>query len=108
MRQTGSRSDLTTTEQANVRVALRFLRARCGGWQPLAKVLLSQEVTIRHIAGGKPVSASIAVRIARFVKVGIDDLLAGKYPPEGACPYCGHVKDPAEGTQSPVPARADV
>jgi hypothetical protein len=25
-------SDLTTQEQAHVRTALQFLRARCGGW----------------------------------------------------------------------------
>jgi hypothetical protein len=33
-------------------------------------------------------------RLARlekaFAEHGIDDLLAGKFPPEGACPECGH------------------
>lgn len=32
-------SDLTSQEQVNVRTALRFLRARRGGWVPVAKVL---------------------------------------------------------------------
>lgn len=100
------RSDLTAEEQANVRVALRFLRARCGGWDPLAKLLHVKEKTISHISTGGVVTASVAVRVARLAKVGIDDLLAGKYPPEGACPYCGHVKgtgDDAEDQLLPGP-----
>jgi hypothetical protein len=32
-------SDLTATEQTNVRTALRFLRARLGRFENLAKVL---------------------------------------------------------------------
>ena len=95
---TRARSDLAAQEQAHVRTAILFLRARCRGWEPLAKILNMKEPTVRHIGGGKPVSASVAFRVARFVKVGIDDLLAGKYPPANACPHCGHVasaEDPA-------------
>lgn len=93
------KSDLTSKEQANVRTAILFLRARCRGWGPLAKVLHMKEPTVRYIGGGRVVTASTAVRVARFVKVGIDDLLAGKYPPAGACPHCGHVKEAGEVDQ---------
>lgn len=100
MRRAGSaRSDLTPSEQAHVRAALRFLRARCGGWLPVSKLLRGDEVTIRRAAGGSVVSASLAVRIARLAKVGIDDLLAGKYPPAGTCPHCGHMRS----TEDPAP-----
>jgi hypothetical protein len=84
-------SDLTTAEQSNVRVALRFLRARCGGWETLAKVLRTGKQTVRRVASGRSASASMAVRVARLAQVGVDDLLGGKYPPAGCCPHCGHM-----------------
>jgi hypothetical protein len=84
-------SVLTKEEQAHVRAALQFLRARCGGWVRAAKALRSNPVTMRHAAAGHvAVSASLTIRVARFVGVTIDDLLAGKFPPDGVCPYCGH------------------
>jgi hypothetical protein len=78
-------SDLTKEEQTHVRTALRFLRARCGGWLPVGKALRMNVRTLR-----RPASASLAVRVARFVGVGVDDLLAGRFPPPGTCPYCGN------------------
>jgi hypothetical protein len=63
---------------------------------PVSKLLRGDMVTIRQTAAGGLVSASLAVRVARLVKVGIDDLLAGKYPPPGACPHCGHVASPED------------
>jgi hypothetical protein len=86
-------SDLTAKEQTNVRVALRFLRARVGA-EPLAKVLHAHCGTIARILnGGRAATASIAVRVARFAKVGVDDVLEGRFPPPGACPHCGHVSE---------------
>jgi hypothetical protein len=83
--------DLTTQEQAHVRSALKFLRARLGGWQPLAKVLRLGESTLGNVAGGhRAASIIIAFRVARLAKVGVDDVLAGKFPPPGTCPHCGH------------------
>ena len=38
--------DLTETEQKNVRAALAFLRVRCGGRTPLAKVLRVSTATL--------------------------------------------------------------
>lgn len=85
-------SDLTTQEQGHVRAALRFLRARCGGWEPMAKALRFSKLSMRNIMKGKPVSASLAVRVARFAAVPVDDVLGGKYPPPGSCPHCGHIQ----------------
>lgn len=73
------RGDLTGQEQANVRAALRFLRVRSGGWDALAKGARFAVNSLRHVA----------VRLARFAGVPVDDVLAGRYPPPGACPHCG-------------------
>jgi hypothetical protein len=85
--------DLTPAEQDNVRKALRFLHARCGGWVPLAKVLRADKQSVARVAGGKPVTASLAVRVAKLATVGVDDVLGGKYPPAGCCPHCGHMEE---------------
>jgi len=83
--------DLTAQEQGHVRTALKFLRARLGGWRPLAKVLRFGESTVGNIAAGhKAPSVAVAFRIARLVKVPVDDVLTGKFPPPGTCPHCGH------------------
>ena len=81
---------LSLQEQRNVMAALRFLRVRTGGWKPLAKALgFSASTMINVKKGVNHVSASMAFRVARLTAVGFDDLVAGKYPPEGACPHCG-------------------
>ncbi len=85
-------SDLTAKEQANARVAIRFLKARAGAWAPLGKALHIDRKTLGKIGRGTlAVSASIAVRVARFAGVGVDEVLLGRFPPAGACPHCGHV-----------------
>lgn len=86
-------SDLTAKEQANVRTAMLYLKARCGGWAKLVKVLRYKQMTMAHAVAGQPVSAALAFRVARFAGASIDDLLAGNFPPAGTCPYCGHRKE---------------
>ncbi|TKD12367.1 hypothetical protein [Polyangium fumosum] len=86
-------NDLTNQEEAHVRAALQFLRLRFGGWASLAKALRFKEATIAHVANGKTVSASLAIRISKLVNVGVDDLLRGNFPPPGTCPYCGHQQE---------------
>jgi len=81
---------MTAAEQAHVLSAVRFLRARCGGWAPLVKALGFSRVTLRHAA-----TPAVAFRVARLAGVGIDDLLAGKYPPAGTCAHCGHRSEEA-------------
>lgn len=83
--------DLTAQEQTHVRTALKFLRLRCGTWAVTAKALRLGESTIADVAAGRRVaSALLAFRVARLAKVGVDDLLAGRYPAPGTCPHCGH------------------
>lgn len=91
-------TDLTKEEQAAVRGALQFLRRRFGGWGALGKALKLKDSTLAHVGTGKAVSALIAFRVARFVHVSVDDLLSGKYPAPGTCPYCGHCSTSKEST----------
>lgn len=89
-------SDLTLTEQKNVRTALRYLRRRAGNGKALAEVLHFSPDTVKKVTGGlSPVTASMTMRVARLAGVTVDDLLEGRYVP-GACPKCGHVPDFAD------------
>jgi hypothetical protein len=90
-------SDLTASEQAHVRAALQFLRARCGGWLPLAKALHFKDTSLSQIARSrKTASASLAVRIARLASIGVDDVLLGRFPPPDTCPHCGRRAESAQ------------
>jgi hypothetical protein len=92
-------SDLTTKEQGNVRTALLFLRTRTGA-DTLSKVLKADRAYLRRIiAGHDPVSASVAVRVARVAGVGVDDVLTGKYPLPGTCAHCGHRAEDAKAAE---------
>jgi len=88
-------SDLTAKEQRSVRTTLLFLRVRAGGaWEPVAKALHVEEDTIAKVAHGKrPVTARLAIRAARLIEVGVDDLLAGTHMSSRVCPHCGHPPD---------------
>lgn len=91
--------DLTVEETANVLRALRFLRTRCGGWPKASDVLGFSRNSIKQIMKGqKSVSATLTLRVARVVKVPIDDVLTGKFPPPNACPHCGLVGEAVELT----------
>jgi len=79
-------SDLTAEEQKNVRMAMRYLRIRCGGVRAFAKALR----VCRSTVTARRTSASLAYRVARLAGVGVDDVLGGRFPPAGTCPYCGH------------------
>ena len=88
------RTELTAEEQENVRRALRVLRTRVGGQRALAKAL---GVTVGKLgwammARGKP-GAALALYAARLAKVPVEDVLAGRFPAEGACPMCGRVTE---------------
>ena len=91
-----SRSDLTAAEQANVKAALAFLRARVGGVQPLAKALRFSTKTLRCPPG--PV---LVFRLARLAGVSVDDVLAGKFPPPGVCAHCGQRADETAEPRQP-------
>ncbi len=84
------KGDLTAEERDRVRAALRFLCIQCGGYAALAKAIRFENTTLRHVASRRAPSAGLALRLARFAGVPVDDLLAGRYPPPGMCPHCGH------------------
>ena len=83
-------SELSAQEQAHVRAVLRLMRVRCAGWAGVAKFSKLNPHSLRHVMAGAPVSAGLAFRVARLVGTSIDDLLAGRYPAPGTCPFCGH------------------
>jgi hypothetical protein len=87
-------TSLTAAEQANVRAAIRFLRVRAGA-NTLAKALRADRRGLLRVLHGSAVSESLAVRVAKFAKVGVDDVLAGRFPEPGVCPHCGHKADVA-------------
>lgn len=80
-----------------MRVAIRFLRFKVGGWQPLADALGMKAGTLVKItnARGRDVTARLAYGVARLTDTSIDDLLAGAVLPARACPHCG--RPPSEG-----------
>lgn len=87
-------TDLTSQEQAHVRTALRFLRTRCGTWTALGRALGFGDSTMSNIMSGlRNVSPTLAFRVSRFAKTSIDDVLTGRFPAPGTCPYCGHLKE---------------
>lgn len=95
MRPGPKRVDVTPDEAAHVRTALVYLRTRSGGWAPLAKVLGFRVGHLTEVGRSRAaVSATLVFRIARLAQVGIDDVLAGRYPAANACPHCGHVATP--------------
>jgi hypothetical protein len=87
-------SDLTAKEQENVRAALKFLHARCGTWAIVAKAVKLGENTLSDVARGfRAPGPLLAFRVARLAKVGVDDVLTGRFPDPRCCPHCGHVRE---------------
>jgi hypothetical protein len=87
-------NDLTDKEQRAVRTALRFLRLRVGAWGPLAKALRYEWDSIQKVATGKrAVTPALALRVARFAGIAMDELLAGQWLSARVCPHCGHPPD---------------
>jgi hypothetical protein len=83
--------DLTVQEQEHVRNALIFLRAKLGTWKCVARVLHFEETTLMNAANSKrTITANMAFRLARLVKVKVDDLISGQWPEPGLCPRCGY------------------
>jgi hypothetical protein len=82
---------LTGQEQANVRRAIRYLRARLGTWVAVARAVRIKRATVRRVRDGGRVRPYLADKVARLAAVSIADLKAGKYPPSEVCVHCGYV-----------------
>lgn len=101
---------LTMPEQDSVRGVLRLLRKRFGTWESLAKVLEMCKRTLQNVIWrAKNVTADLAFRVSRLVKAPMEDIIGGRWPAEGACPFCGHVdgKDPDLTLGLRLPRSAD-
>ena len=83
-------SDLTPDEQEHVKTALRVLRRKLGTTAKLAEALAANPGTLGGMMKrtGRP-SAGTALRAARLAGVAVEELIAGRWPREGACPHCG-------------------
>jgi len=85
---------LTDREQRHVRTAIRFLRFRVGGWQPLADALgVKADSLGKVLRGARDVTARLAYGVARLTDVSIDGLLAGALLSPRTCPHCGRPPD---------------
>ncbi len=71
-----------------MRAALCFLAKRHGTLAKLAEAMRSKHGTVKLATRGA-VSAGIALRAARLAGAPLEDVLAGRWPPAGACPHCG-------------------
>lgn len=80
-----SSTDLTATEQVNLKTALAFLRARCE-LGPLEKALRIAPRALRKVP-----NPTVAFRIARLAGVGMDDVLTGAFRSD--CAHCGLRKE---------------
>ncbi len=73
-----------------MKVALRVLTKRYGSQPALAEAMGLKVATVKYAAKARgTVTAGVALRAARAAKVPLEDVLAGRWPKPGACPYCG-------------------
>lgn len=85
-----ARFGLTAEEQANVRAALRFIRVKLKMTSAdIGKRIGVARCTVDRVLTDAKVDAIYAIHAARMAEVSVEDVLNGKYPPEGACPMCG-------------------
>lgn len=81
---------LTPEQSDNVLRALRFLGKRYRTPAALAAALgVNVEAMWKARAPKRRKSARLALVVARVAGVGVDDVLAGKWPDGCECPHCG-------------------
>lgn len=81
---------LTADEQEQVRVALRYLRARLGAWVRVARVAHLKRRTVRRLRAGWKVRPYVARNVAAALGTPSSVLLTGRFLPPGSCPHCGY------------------
>ncbi len=83
-------AQLPQDEQANVLAAATKLRVQCGSWQELADAVRVNRTTFFNACtGAKAPCAGLALRLARFAKVPVEDVLSGAFAKPGCCSMCG-------------------
>lgn len=84
---------LLPDECAGVQRALEALRLRCEcSWVGVAVALRVDHGTIFRALGDQAVmTPTFAFRVARVLGVPVADVLEGRFPGDGQCPYCGGV-----------------
>jgi DNA-binding transcriptional regulator YdaS (Cro superfamily) len=81
---------LTDDECRNVLDAMDVMRARLGGWSPLARAMGVHKKTLsRVVTGETKASAGIAVRVARVARVNVGRVLSGEFARLCRCFACG-------------------
>ncbi len=87
-------SRLDVKEQEGVRLALRALWLRAGGWAPVAGALCYTLDAVEKVMNGRRgVSLRLAYRVAEVAGLPIEDGVAGRFKPSGRCPLCGRGSD---------------
>ena len=77
-------------EQENTRRAVRRLHSELGTWRSVSLALDVPMKTMERIMNGeRPVQDRLATVVARAFRVGLDDVLLGRLPAPGRCPFCG-------------------
>ena len=81
---------LTPKEQANVKAAIAALRIRHRTLAKMAQLMGMNHKTLEWNAHrrGKPTRA-MAVKLAALACVSTEDVIYGRWPKPGCCPYCG-------------------
>ena len=79
---------MTKEEHDGVRRAVRVLRAQLGAGA-LAKALHADRKGLRRLLDGGSATPDLAFRVARLAGVGVDDVLASRFPGPDTCPHCG-------------------
>ncbi len=70
--------------------AVKVLCIRLGTLANVAKAMRAHPKTVqRAVSGRSQPSAGMAIKAAKLAGVPVDDVLSGKFPAEGSCPYCG-------------------
>lgn len=83
--------DFTLAEQECLRNALYYCRAKFGSWKRLAQVMRYEEQTVSQIGSGhRNVAPALVIRMSKILKVPVEDLTSGRFPPSGTCPRCAY------------------
>lgn len=74
-----------------MRVALKTLAVRHGGWTKLAKRMgvSANTLTGAMLKKRKGLGPGVALEVARTAGVTFDDVISGRFPEPGSCPMCG-------------------